>query len=72
MYSMYVIAQYFFCFLFNLEDNKFKEDQDVQRKLDSQAEDGYTSLYFNPEKSENEYEEVDQEKYHAMKSLKRH
>ena len=61
---------YFLFLLFNLEDSKFKEDQDVQRKLDLQAEDGYTSLYFNADKSENDYEEVDQEKYHAMRSLK--
>ena len=45
-----------------------KGEQNHQKK--SEAEDGYTSLYFNPDSSENDYEEVDQEKYNAMKSIR--
>ena len=50
------------------EEAKFKTEKNKQKE--SEAEDGYTSLYFNPDNSENDYEEVDQEKYNAMRSIR--
>ena len=55
------------------EEAKSRAEQEEQRKnvlSESEVEDGYTSLYFNPDKSENDYEEVDHEKYNAMKSIR--
>ena len=48
------------------EADKNKEDKNITPG----SEDGYTSLYFNPDQSENDYEEVDQDKFNAMKSIR--
>ena len=57
---------------FNVEEKQdeetFRTEQNKQKKSD--AEDGYTSLYFNPDNPENDYEEVDHEKYNAIKSIR--
>ena len=55
------------------EEAKSRAEQEEQRKnavSESEVGDGYTSLYFNPDKDDNDYEEVDQEKYNAMKSIR--
>ena len=47
-----------------------KEEQRKNGVSESELGDGYTSLYYNGGKSDNEYEEVDQEKFNAMKSIR--
>ena len=55
------------------EEEKSRAEQEEQRRkimTESELGDDYTSLYFNADKSDNDYEEVDQEKYNAMKSMR--
>ena len=57
-----------FCVIEEKDDeSKYKTGKENEEETNP---DGYTSLYFNGDRSENDYEEVDHEKFNAMKSIK--